>query len=221
MGKTSLLVKSGGYKAIYFDDLHVRQRAQQDPKLFLDQFKEPILLDEATLVPELFPELKRRVDECKREKLRTLSTRGPGERPLDIWVTGSNQTLLEKNVRESLAGRASYFDLNTLSLHELGSLDLRQNLLRGGWPELYSNLELSPVSYLNDLISTFIEQDIVSAAGIERKAPFASMIGLIAGRIGQLFNATDIAKIVGVDTTTVQSWVAKLEQNAILRTVRP
>lgn len=47
------------------------------------------------------------------------------------------------------------------------------------------------------------------------------MIGLIAGRIGQLFNATDIAKIVGVDTTTVQSWVAKLERNAILRTVRP
>ena len=57
--------------------------------------------------------------------------------------------------------------------------------------------------------------------GDRTQNPLTSMIGLIAGRIGQLFNATDIAKIVGVDTTTVQSWVAKLERNAILRTVRP
>jgi uncharacterized protein len=44
---------------------------------------------------------------------------------------------------------------------------------------------------------------------------------LAAGRIGQLFNASDIAKNIGVDTTTVQSWIHLFEQNGILRILPP
>lgn len=82
-------------------------------------------------------------------------------------MTGSNQTLLYENVRQSLAGRASYFDFNTLSLHELlhsqskldASLDnalfermLEALLFRGGWPELWTNPDISIERYLNDLL---------------------------------------------------------------------
>lgn len=217
VGKTSLLEHSGRYKLVLLDDLNTRQMANENPRLFLDQFEnKPLLLDEATLAPELFPELKRRVDDIKRKKRQ-----GKGADNLDIWLTGSNQTLLEKSVQESLAGRASYFDLNTLSIHELNKFDLSELLIKGGWPELYVDTKLSPPRFLNDLISTFIEKDIVSAAGIERKAAFSKTIGLLAGRIGQLANSSDIAKNVGVETTTVQSWVAKLEQNAIVRIIQP
>jgi len=216
VGKTSVLEKLGRYKLVSLDDIHLRMRAQEDPKLFLDQFKEPIILDEASLAPELFFELKRRVDLYKKQKRNEISTT-----PIDIWITGSNQTLLEKNVQESLAGRASYFDLNTLSLHEVKSFKLRDILLKGGWPELQADKKIDHVTYLNDLISTFIEKDIVSAAGIERKAAFTKSIGLIASRIGQLVNYSDIAKNVSVDVTTIQSWIAKLEQNALVRTLQP
>lgn len=216
VGKTSVLERLGKYKIISLDDIHIRRRAQEDPKLFLDQWKEPIILDEASLAPELFYEIKRRVDEYKM-KIRNEEI----VKNIDIWITGSNQTLLEKNVQESLAGRASYFDLNTLSLHEIKSYDLSDIFLRGGWPELHANKDLDHIKYLNDLISTFIEKDIVSAAGIERKEAFTKSIGLLAGRIGQLANSSDIAKNIGVDITTLQSWVSKLEQNALIRTVQP
>jgi len=93
--------------------------------------------------------------------------------------------------------------------------------MRGGWPELYSTADLDPVQYLNDFIATFIEKDIVTAAGIEKKSAFSRALQLSSGRIGQLFNASDIAKNVGVDTTTVQSWIALLEQNGILRLLSP
>jgi len=145
---------------------------------------------------------------------------------LDVWITGSNQTLLQKAIRESLAGRANYFSLNTLSLHELNQAfaeptSLRTYFMRGGWPELYSSAALDPVQYLNDFISTFIEKDIVSAAGIEKKAAFSKVLQLTSSRIAQLLNYSDIAKNIGVDTTTVQSWIALLEQNGILYTLPP
>lgn len=219
VGKTSLLTRLGGYRAIYFDDLQIRQFAQSDPKAFFDQLHGPLILDEASLAPNIFPELKRRVDEQRRALLagKTQSKK----QGIDIWITGSNQTLLQQNVRESLAGRASYFDLNTLSIHETPDFSLATHLLRGGWPELVANPAFDHVSYLNDLISTFIERDIVSAAGIERGEAFARSLGLIAGRVGQLVNYSDIARNVGVDTTTLQSWVFLLEQNGLLRTLSP
>jgi predicted AAA+ superfamily ATPase len=209
VGKTSLLEKLKGYQVIYFDDLIIRKSAQENPKLFFSTFKGPLILDEATLCPEVFLELKRLVDEYRRV--------GKSQE-LDIWITGSNQTLLQSNVMESLAGRADYYDLNTLSLKELAEkYTLETYLLRGGWPQLYLDKNLDHVRYLNGLISTFIEKDIVAAAGIEKQAAFSKVLQLIAGRVGQLFNASDIAKNVGVDVTTVQSWNYLLEKNGITR----
>ena len=124
-------------------------------------------------------------------------------------------------VRESLAGRASYFDLNSLSIHELGQFDPSNHYFRGGWPQLNIGEDLDSSRYLNDLISTFIEKEIVAAAGIERKASFSKALGLIAGRVGQLLNASEIAVNCGVSVTTIQSWVALLEENGILRVLNP
>lgn len=221
VGKTSLLDHLGTHHLILFDDLRIRSFAKENPSLFFDQYSGPLILDEATLVPEIFLELKKRVDEQRR-----MRNKQNLEVSLDVWITGSNQTLLQKNVSESLAGRASYFSLNTLSLHEIYEdrkehAILRNILMRGGWPELYSDLSINSIHYLNDFIATFIEKDIVSAAGIERKAAFSKSLQLAAGRIGQLINYSDISRVIGVDLTTVQSWFKLLEQNGIMKIIQP
>lgn len=221
VGKTSLLDHLGTHKLVLFDDLGIRSLAQENPRFFFEQFTGPLILDEATLAPQLFPEIKRRVDESRRKQLK-----GEYSEEIDIWITGSNQTLLQKTVRESLAGRANYFALNTLSVHEMVSTFHHTSLLktffmRGGWPELHALPDLPAVPYLNDFISTFIEKDIVSAAGIEKRAAFSKALQLTAGRVAQLLNYSDIAKNVGVDITTIQSWISLLEQNGILRIVQP
>lgn len=221
VGKTSLLNRLGTHKLILFDDLTVRNFAQENPALFFDQFTGPLILDEATLAPHIFQELKKRIDKERRERQETSAPSG-----YDIWITGSNQTLLQKEVSESLAGRANYFLLNTLSLHEWETsfsepASLRTMFMRGGWPELHTSLELDPVQYLNDFIATFIEKDIVAAAGIEKRAAFSKTLQLAAARIAQLLNYSDIAKNVGVDTTTVQAWISLLDQNGIVQILQP
>lgn len=221
VGKTSLLNYLEFYKLILFDDLAIRNLAQDNPSLFFEQFTGPLILDEATLAPQIFLELKRRVDIQRRESQQKIPSK-----PIDIWITGSNQTLLQKEVRESLAGRANYFFLNTLSLHEWEKAfsepaSLRTMFMRGGWPELHASPELNPVQYLNDFIATFIEKDIITAAGIAKKVAFSKTLQLAAGRTAQLLNYSDIAKNVGVDTTTVQAWISLLDQNGILRILQP
>jgi predicted AAA+ superfamily ATPase len=213
VGKTSILHRLlPEHEVIYFDDLATRSLGLENPALLIGQLPSKLILDEAHLAPPVFFELKRRVDEERRAD----------RKELDIWITSSNQTLLRKDVSESLAGRASLFDLNTLSIHELGALySLGEFLFKGGWPELYADSALKPNRYLNDLISTFIEKDIVSAAGIGKRAELLQALRLVAGRVGQLFELTDIARAVGVESSTVRSWLSLLEQNGILRELRP
>lgn len=214
VGKTSYLERLKGYKVIYFDDATTRIQADENPRFFLDNLPDKLILDEAPRAPALFPELKRRVDEQRRAK--------EGSPKIDYWITGSNQTLMRQNVSESLAGRANYYDFNTLSIHELGDRwSLEQGLFNGGWPELYVRKELDRAHYLNDLISSFIEKDIVGSAGIERKAAFTKFLKLLAGRVGQLFNASDIATAAGVDSGTITSWALLLEENGILFQLQP
>jgi predicted AAA+ superfamily ATPase len=67
VGKTALLHHLKLGRLISFDDAATRNFALSNPRGFLDQLDEPLFLDEVTLVPELFLELKRRVDEYRRQ----------------------------------------------------------------------------------------------------------------------------------------------------------
>ncbi len=211
VGKTSLLVKASGFELVSLDDPSLRRIIQEDPRTFLDQKASKLILDEAPLAPALFGELKRRIDEERRT----------GSIKSDFWLTGSNQTLMKKNVGESLAGRASFFDLNTLSVHEIGSFNLQEQCLRGGWPDLRAHNELDPVRYLNDLISSFVERDIAMAAGIEKLSAFQLVLQLNAGRTGQLYVASEVSRLASIDLTTVQSWNLLLQQNGLIDLLQP
>jgi len=211
VGKTSLLERLADTSIIRLDDLAVQSFVRDNPRVYLDQWQGRIIIDEAPLVPEIFPELKRRVDAQRRGE----------QSKVNIWLTGSNQTLLRQNTRESLAGRASYFDLNTLSVHELGVFDLAKHLFRGGWPELWVNSALNPQRYLDDFIGTFVDRDIAFAAGIEKRAAFTKLLRLVAARQGMLMNYSELAGLAGVDVTTIQSWLMLLEENGIIRSIQP
>src|SRR3990167_5052518 len=115
-GKSTLLSRLNDEKfhEITFDDLQMRNLANQDPALFLTQFRPPLLLDEVQYVPNIFSEIKRRIDQLKKERLKNNT-----HLPILFRLTGSNQLLMDKHVKESLVGRASYFYLNTLSVHEI------------------------------------------------------------------------------------------------------
>ncbi|HEX4044776.1 MAG TPA: ATP-binding protein, partial [Gammaproteobacteria bacterium] len=202
------------FQEITFDDLALRQLANQDPALFLQQFQPPLLLDEVQYVPNLFPELKKYVDQLKRTAV--FQAGEPAETTVLFHLTGSNQILMDKNIKESLAGRASYYYLNTLTVHEilkvLPKTTIQEILFKGGWPELHTHNALPVTGYLNDYIRSYIEKDIVMSAGIQKVNEFLTVLRLCAARTGQETNYSDIQKDSGVNSVTIKEWVSLLER---------
>lgn len=223
-GKSTLFaaLADGRCREVTFDDFQMRNLAERDPGLFLAQYPPPVIIDEIQYAPNIFPEIKRVIDNLKRE--RALNQRND---PIEVlfYLTGSNQILLDSQVKETLVGRASYYYLNTLSVHEIKNafpkLPLTDILFKGGWPELYTNTELDPVRYLNDYIRNYIEKDIVISAGIIKKKEFHTVLGMLAARTANILNHSSLAKDSGVKSVTITDWISVLERTALLYLLPP
>ena len=112
----------------------MRNLAEKDPALFFAQHPPPLIIDEIQYAPNILPEIKRITDNLKRE--RVLNDQADEIKVL-FYLTGSNQILLDTQVKETLVGRASYYYLNTLSVHEIKNafpkISLTEIMFKGGW----------------------------------------------------------------------------------------
>lgn len=113
-GKTTMLRKvaekvaekeSIGRRYVTLDNLSERDLAKNDPALFLQLHKPPVLIDEVQYAPELFTYIKIYVDEHHN--------------PGDFWMTGSQIFRLMRGVQESLAGRVALLHMSPMSQREI------------------------------------------------------------------------------------------------------
>ena len=108
VGKSTMLkhlAKDQNRIYVSMDDIQLRQFAQSDPKLFLQTYHPPILIDEVQKAPELFERIKIICDESDERGL--------------FWLTGSQSKKLMKRAGDSLAGRLCVLKMYSLSQHEL------------------------------------------------------------------------------------------------------
>jgi len=107
VGKTTMLKRLAGEdrQVISLDNPTVRLLAQNQPSLFLEQYKPPIMIDEIQYVPELLTYIKIAVDNSNLNG--------------QFWLTGSQIFPLMRGIQESLAGRVRLLYLNGLSQSEL------------------------------------------------------------------------------------------------------
>ncbi len=225
VGKSSSLRKWKEEKRSYItlDDPSLLGLASNDPELFLDQHPFPLIVDECQLAPMLFRPLKRRLDELKYSENDFVKNGKIAQTPL--WLSGSNQTLVDKNIQESLAGRVSLRKMHPLSLFEIKQNGLKASLedllLRGGWPALWQDKDLDYVPYVNNYLSTAVEKDVVLFQGIEKVEAFRRAVRLLAGRTGNILKTAEVARDAGLSATTVHSWVDGLTRLGITHLVQP
>ncbi len=154
IGKSTLLKMSAesDRTIVTLDDPSILELAKNEPALFFQQYRPPLLIDEIQYAPELLPYIKMQVDEQKK----------PGA----YWLTGSQPFHLMRGVSESLAGRVAILPLLGLSLAEqtlqpeanaylpcqnphtkvtqaVSLPDLYQKIWRGSFPEFALNPELN------------------------------------------------------------------------------
>ena len=211
-GKSSLLQhRFPNIQYVTFDHLRQVEAARESPGKFLDQFEGSVILDEIQYVPELFREIKIKVD-VDRESYGK-------------WIlTGSQRFELMETVSESLAGRISIVNLETLSAEELrnsSGLRVEDHLWKGGYPELWSNTNLDVSDFFESYIRTYVERDLKQIVDVKNLGDFRRFIKILAMRVGQLLNYRDISGDVGVSDVTIKKWIHALEMSGVIYLLPP
>ncbi|MCD4848993.1 MAG: ATP-binding protein [Candidatus Aegiribacteria sp.] len=186
------------------EDPEIREYAFTDPKGFLAQFPDSVILDEIQRVPELISYIQVIVDT-------------PGFSGNYI-LTGSQNFSVSNTVNQSLAGRTALLTLLPLSSSEILNRypESKPDVLiyQGGYPVIYRKC-LNPTQVLGDYIATYVERDIRQLSMIRNLTVFQRFLGLCAGRTGQLLNSSSLSNDTGVSQTTVREWLSILEASYI------
>ena len=205
-GKTTLVRRLfPNYSYVNLELPDDRLLAEEDPQSFLRKYKTPLIVDELQRVPKLLSYVQVAIDQNRKEKGAYI-------------FTGSHQTELRSAVSQSLAGRNAIAYLLPLSITELTKdakdLDRDGYIFKGFMPELYEE-DLSPTTYYRQYYRTYVERDIRQLAHIKNLQQFEVFIRLLAGRVGQVLNMSDIANSTGMSVPTIKEWLNILEASFI------
>lgn len=229
VGKSTLLQHEfKDFAYLTMDDYQVRDRAMLDPlSLWKDKIR--VIIDEAHKLPVLFHAIKLAVDRDKKRR---------------FILSGSSNLLLMKNVTESLAGRAVYFDLLPLTIGELYGRAKPENffnlwdpeysfsesavlhippvplMLRGFMPPVLEMRDHGEVLlWLEGYIRTYLERDLRELSQVESLVDFRKVMQALALRTGNILNQADVAKDSGISHPTTHRYIKLLEISNILQRV--
>jgi len=226
VGKSTLVGHLFGnqLKTLVFDPVQDIGQARSDPDLFLKNNPAPLFLDEVQYAPELLSAIKRAVD-----------LDGTVGR---FVLSGSQNLALVKGVAESLAGRAAIIRLPPMSRAELArnieddflgdwvrgkipAVERNGNLKtipawypaiwRGGYPKLITLPDRLVGTFFESYVTTVVERDIRTVAGVGDLQLFGRFFGLLGGLSGCEINAAQLGRDLGLDRKTALQWLSIAE----------
>lgn len=235
VGKTTMLQKLMEHTErsyVSLDDLNERSMAKNDPELFLQLHKPPVLIDEVQYAPELFTYIKIYVDQYHE----------PGA----FWLTGSQVFKLMRGIQESLAGRVAVLSMTSLSQAEIcgGSMEpfkvnltaltsrekerkstdtrgIFERIHKGSMPAIISGAYSNSQIFYSSYVSTYIERDVKGLSEAIDSLKFLRFMTAVAARNSQMVNVSDIAQDADINQVQVKDWLRILETLGIIFYLHP
>lgn len=183
--------------------------AMNDPMAFLMQHSVGMVLDEVQNAPQLLSYLQGVVDEHRDRK---------------YILSGSSQFSLQNSISQSLAGRTAVLELLPVSLAELNGiapLDDPDHLTFSGFYPAVMAGDNVPHLFYPAYVRTYLERDVRSLLQVKDLYRFQTFLRLCAGRVGSLFNASELSNEVGVSVNAVLSWLSVLQASYIVFLLHP
>lgn len=238
VGKTTMLqyisenAKGMQHRYVSLDEFETRSLAKSDPRLFLEQYPHPLMIDEIQYAPRLLHYIKAEADRRKKMGM--------------YWLTGSQQFHLMKNISESLAGRVGILKLLGVSYAEEKEIDcsdkpwspdrllnkeydkievtvheIFKKIVRGSFPRLlHRNAPPHDVFY-GSYVQTYIDRDLRNLIKVASLSSFEKFIRICAARTASMVNFSDLARDSGVSVNTVKEWVSLLEASHHIFLLQP
>jgi predicted AAA+ superfamily ATPase len=232
IGKTTLLkhIAEQERKYVTLDNPSDLLLAKTDPRGFLDTYNPPVIIDEIQYAPELFPYIKMLLDNSDQNG--------------SIWMTGSQQYGMMKNVTESLAGRVAIIDMLGFSIYEREDSGMKQNpflpastpacilkrknisdtfkiIWQGSMPDVIQKDEKGRRNFYDSYVRTYLERDVRQLINIGNEIDFITFLKVVAARTGQTLNIEDIARNVGISPSAAKNWLSVLKTSGVIYLLQP
>ena len=165
------------------------------------------------------------IDEVQRREdlfpvLRVLVDRKPA--PARFLVLGSASPGLLRQSSETLAGRIETITLGGFTLGEVGSRAVDRHWLRGGFPRSFlarSNSE--SFAWRQQFMQTFLERDVPQLGIGIAAAALLRFWNMVAHYHGQVWNAAEPARSLGVSEPSVRRYLDLLTGLFMVRRLAP
>ncbi len=187
------------------------------------------------------------IDEMQRKENAGLFLKGVYDQllPYKFIVSGSGSLELKEKIHESLAGRKRLFEIETasfyefaqfktnyrydnriseyLSLHpETAQLLMLEYLNFGGYPRVITAPDISEKrAVLREIYQSYLEKDIRLLLQIEKSQAFTSMMRLLALRIGNSVDYSNLSQDVGLSFSTLKKYLWYTEKTFVLELLPP
>lgn len=196
------------YTQYNLEDVALRMSVREDPKSFLTNCGQQVVIDEVQHVPELMSYIQVIVDAHPERR---------------FVLTGSSNFSLLESISQSLAGRAAVFTLMPFSLSELG--DYRNTatdpmMLGGFYPAVRAN-GMPPEVFYSNYYTLYVERDVRQIKEIINLPAFDKFMQLLAGRVGSELNAASLSNAIGVSAPTIKNWFGLLQTSYITYPLHP
>jgi predicted AAA+ superfamily ATPase len=162
-----------------------------------------IILDEAQVLPGIFPRIRGAIDAARKQNGRFL-------------LLGSVAPGLMKNVSESLAGRLAICELHPLLLTELEKKCKENEIwLKGGFPDGGILKKKNFPVWEEDYLALLAQRDLPAWGLAAKPHTTLRFFKMLAACHGQVWNASKIGASLGLNYHTVNHYLDYL-QNAYL-----
>lgn len=192
------------------------------PRLFNFQFDDFVLLD------EIIQEQQQEVlffDEIQVIEQWERYIRGKLDEGYKVVVTGSNASLLSRELGTKLTGRHISKELFPFSFQEFcGFMQYPQNaesvshyLEQGGFPQY---LNTKDKELFDNLINDILYRDIVVRYAIRDEQSMKGLLLFMAANIGNLISASKLKQILNLKSTaTIQEYLTYLENAYLIQLI--
>jgi predicted AAA+ superfamily ATPase len=237
-GKTTLLASlDEAWRVFDLERGSDFQAVSDDPDLFLSLHTGKIAIDEAQILPALFPALRVAIDADRGARGRYI-------------VTGSSSPELAHAITESLAGRVGIIELAPLSWSEVlpadgpsvidllldpavtaadlvGNVRARGDLkalteywFKGGYPEPWvRNDRRFRETWMDQYVRAYVLRDVARLFPGLNQEKFRTFARMLGGLSGRAVNQAEVARALGASPPTVRDYFEIAEGTYLWRSL--
>lgn len=166
------------------------------------------------------------IDEAQRLKNAGLTLKLITDQMPHVWlfVTGSSALDIAAQTKENLTGRKFEYPLYPMSFVEMAQHHgyqqeqslLEHRMLYGYYPEVVNNEPKLAQRILNDLSDGLMYKDLLTLDQIKKPSILVKLLQALALQVGNEVRYNEIARLIGIDPSTVEKYIDLLEQSFVV-----